>query len=77
MYYSVFKVDASLKGKAYFKMICVGPEERVIGLHCVGVGIDEMIQGFAVAIKMGATRKQFNDTVAIHPTISEEVVLFR
>lgn len=77
MYYSVFNVDAPLKGKAFFKMICVGAEEKVIGLHCVGVGVDEMIQGFAVAIKMGVTRKQMNDTVAIHPTISEEIVLFR
>ncbi len=75
MYYSVMKIDK--KPKAYFKMITAGKEEKVVGLHCIGPGVDEMIQGFAVAIKMGATRKDFNDTVAIHPTASEEIVLFR
>ena len=75
MYYSVMKIDK--KPKAYFKMITAGKAEKVVGLHCIGPGVDEMIQGFAVAIKMGATRKDFNDTVAIHPTASEEIVLFR
>lgn len=75
MYYSVMKIDK--KPKAYFKMVTLGKEEKVIGLHCIGPGVDEMIQGFAVAIKMGATRKDFNNTVAIHPTASEEIVLFR
>jgi len=63
------------KPKTFIKMICVGPQEKVVGLHVIGIGADEMVQGFAVAIKMGATRKDFNDTVAIHPTASEEVVL--
>ena len=75
MYYSVMKIDR--KPKAYFKMITEGESEKVVGLHCIGPGVDEMIQGFAVAIKMGATRKDFNNTVAIHPTASEEIVLFR
>jgi len=57
------------------KMITTGKEEKVVGLHIVGIGADEIMQGFAVAIKMGATRQQFNDTVAIHPTAGEEVVL--
>jgi len=57
------------------KMICTGSDDKVVGLHLIGIGSDEMLQGFAVAIKMGATRKDFNDTVAIHPTASEEVVL--
>jgi len=57
------------------KMICTGSDDKVVGLHLIGIGSDEMMQGFAVAIKMGATRKDFNDTVAIHPTASEEVVL--
>ena len=64
------------------KLICVvtgenGAEEKVVGLHGVGFGVDEMIQGFAVAIKMGATKKDFDDTVAIHPTGSEEFVTMR
>jgi len=63
------------KSKTFMKMVTAGAEEKVVGLHLVGAGSEEMLQGFAVAIKMGATRKHFNDTVAIHPTASEEVVL--
>lgn len=59
------------------KLITLGKEEKVIGLHGVGYGIDEMIQGFSVAIKMGATKADFDDTVAIHPTGSEEFVTMR
>jgi glutathione reductase (NADPH) len=47
----------------------------VVGLHLMGLNCDEMLQGFAVAIKMGARRQDFNNTTAIHPTGSEEVVL--
>lgn len=56
------------------KLITFGENERIIGLHGVGEGMDEMLQGFAVAIKMGATKKDFDDTVAIHPTSAEEFV---
>lgn len=56
------------------KLICVGENEKIVGLHGVGFGVDEMIQGFAVAIKMGATKSDFDNTVAIHPTGSEEFV---
>lgn len=59
------------------KLICVGDDEKVVGLHGIGFGIDEMIQGFAVAIKMGATKADFDNTVAIHPTGSEEFVTMR
>ena len=59
------------------KLITLGEEEKVIGLHGIGGGIDEMIQGFAVAIKMGATKADFDATVAIHPTASEEFVTMR
>ncbi|STY64610.1 Glutathione reductase [Mannheimia haemolytica] len=48
------------------KLVCVGEEEKVVGLHGIGFGVDEMIQGFAVAIKMGATKADFDNTVAIH-----------
>ena len=59
------------------KLITLGEEEKVIGLHGIGEGIDEMIQGFAVAVKMGATKADFDATVAIHPTASEEFVTMR
>lgn len=73
MYHSV----TTRKTKTVVKLICMGPEEKVVGLHIVGIGADEMLQGFAVAIKMGATKKDFDDTVAIHPTAAEEVVTLR
>ena len=59
------------------KLICTGDDEKVIGCHIIGEGADEMLQGFAVAIKMGATKSQLDDTVAIHPTSSEELVTLR
>lgn len=59
------------------KLICAGNDEKIVGLHGIGFGVDEMIQGFAVAIKMGATKADFDDTVAIHPTGSEEFVTMR
>lgn len=59
------------------KLVCVGGDEKIVGLHGIGFGVDEMIQGFAVAIKMGATKKDFDNTVAIHPTGSEEFVTMR
>ncbi|KFM77474.1 Glutathione reductase, partial [Stegodyphus mimosarum] len=59
------------------KILCLGVEEKVIGLHMVGPSCDEILQGFAVAIKMGATKKQFDDCVAIHPTSAEELVTMR
>ncbi|OOF39431.1 glutathione-disulfide reductase [Rodentibacter mrazii] len=59
------------------KLVCVGKNEKIVGLHGIGYGVDEMIQGFAVAIKMGATKADFDNTVAIHPTGSEEFVTMR
>jgi len=59
------------------KLVCVGKEEKIVGLHGIGYGMDEMLQGFAVAIKMGATKKDFDNTVAIHPTGAEEFVTMR
>jgi glutathione reductase (NADPH) len=59
------------------KLVCVGPEQRIVGCHIVGAGADEMLQGFAVAIRMGATKQDFDDTVAIHPTSAEELVTMR
>jgi glutathione reductase (NADPH) len=65
------------KSKTAMKLVCVGAQEKVVGIHMIGHGVDEMLQGFAVALKMGATKKQFDDTVAIHPTSSEELVTMR
>lgn len=59
------------------KLITLGKEETIIGCHIIGLGADEMLQGFAVAIKMGATKQDFDNTVAIHPTSAEELVTMR
>ena len=59
------------------KLIAAGAEEKIVGCHIIGDGADEMLQGFAVAIRMGATKKHFDDTVAIHPTSAEELVTMR
>lgn len=59
------------------KLVCAGDDEKVVGLHGIGFTVDEMIQGFAVAIKMGATKADFDSVVAIHPTGSEEFVTMR
>lgn len=60
--------------KTAMKLVVQGANEKVVGIHMIGEGVDEMLQGFAVALKMGATKKDFDDTVAIHPTSSEELV---
>ena len=59
------------------KLVTLGEDEKIIGLHGIGYGVDEMIQGFSVAIKMGATKADFDNTVAIHPTGSEEFITMR
>jgi glutathione reductase (NADPH) len=59
------------------KLVTVGPQERIVGLHVIGLGADEMMQGFAVAVRMGATKRDFDETVAIHPTSAEELVTMR
>ncbi len=59
------------------KLICAGSDEKIVGLHVIGYGADEMLQGFAVAIKMGATKADFDNCVAIHPTSSEEFVTLK
>jgi glutathione reductase (NADPH) len=59
------------------KLVVAGVEERIVGCHIIGPGADEMLQGFAVAVQMGATKRNFDDTVAIHPTVAEELVTMR
>jgi glutathione reductase (NADPH) len=73
MYYAL----SDVKQRTMMKLITAGSEERVVGCHIIGDGADEMLQGFAVAIRMGATKKDFDDTVAIHPTSAEELVTMR
>ena len=59
------------------KLVCVGEEQRVVGIHLIGDNVDEMLQGFAVAVKMGATKADFDNTVAIHPVSAEELVTMK
>ncbi len=73
MYYAL----GDKKQHTTMKLITVGDEERVVGCHIIGDGADEMLQGFAVAIRMRATKADFDDTVAIHPTNAEELVTMR
>lgn len=73
MYYAM----SQHKVATHMKLVCVGEQERVVGCHIVGPGADEMLQGFAVAIKMGAHKADFDTTVAIHPTSAEELVTMR
>ena len=62
------------KRETRYKLVCVGPEQRVVGLHIIGMGSDEVLQGFAVALRMGATKQDLDATLAIHPTSGEELV---
>ena len=74
LFYGVFDVDSAEKPKTKMKLVCAGEEEKVVGIHCMGMGVDEMMQGFGVAMKMGATKADFDSCIAIHPTASEELV---
>ncbi len=65
------------KPKSAMKLVTVGADERVVGCHVIGPGADEMTQGFAVALTMGATKADLDDTIAIHPTSAEELVTMR
>ena len=73
----MFHALTERKVPAAVKLITVGEEERIVGCHVMGHGADEMLQGFAVALRMGATKQDFDDTVAIHPTTAEELVTLR
>ena len=73
LYYSM----STRKPMTDMKLITVGEDERIVGAHVAGPGADEMLQGFAVAVRMGARKRDFDDTVAIHPTSAEEFVTLR
>jgi glutathione reductase (NADPH) len=74
---AMFYALGDKKRRSSMKLITVGEEEHVVGCHVIGEGADEMMQGFAVAMRMGATKADFDDTVAIHPTSAEELVTMR
>lgn len=67
--------------RSLFKLVCVGgqapSEQRVVGIHLLGEAADEILQGFAVALKRGITLADLHATIAIHPTSAEELVLMR
>ena len=73
----LYNAVTEAKPRTEMKLVTVGAEQRIVGLHVVGPGADEMLQGFAVALRMGATKRDFDDTVAIHPTSAEELVTMR
>ncbi|KAJ5676732.1 Glutathione reductase [Penicillium maclennaniae] len=78
MFYDVgLSPEEKAKNPTEMKIICAGPSEKVVGLHILGLGVGEMLQGFGVAVKMGATKADFDSCVAIHPTASEELVTMR
>ncbi|MCB1581057.1 MAG: glutathione-disulfide reductase, partial [Alphaproteobacteria bacterium] len=81
VYVSSFKpMKHQLTGRderSFLKMIVDQDSDRVLGLHMMGLDAPEIIQGFAMAINMGATKTDFDRTMAIHPTSAEEFVLMR
>jgi len=73
MYYTIPNKDV----KTLMKIICAGEDQKVVGIHLHGLGCDEMLQGFGVAMKMGATKEDLDSCVAIHPTAAEEMVTMK
>ncbi|MEO3877981.1 glutathione-disulfide reductase [Rheinheimera fenheensis] len=74
---AMYNAITPLRALSRFKLVCAGDDEKVVGLHGIGEGMDEVLQGFAVAMKMGATKADFDATVALHPTSAEEFVTLR
>lgn len=70
-------VLANRDERALYKMVCDGETDRVVGIHMIGPDVPEIIQAAAVAVKAGLTKAQFDDTVALHPTMAEELVLLK
>ncbi|KAE8451126.1 hypothetical protein EG329_004798 [Mollisiaceae sp. DMI_Dod_QoI] len=77
MFYDLFPAEEKKKNPTEFKIVCEGPEEKIVGLHLLGLGVGEMMQGFGVAVKMGARKRDFDACVAIHPTSAEEIVTMK
>jgi glutathione reductase (NADPH) len=74
LYYGTWDMEVEEKPKTAMKLVTMLPDERIVGIHVIGMGADEMMQGFGVAMKMGATKADLDSCVAIHPTASEELV---
>ncbi len=74
LYCGIFQTKPEDKLKTLMKLVCVGIDEKVVGMHVLGMGSDEMMQGFGVAMKMGCTKADLDSCVAIHPTALEEFV---
>jgi len=72
--YGIYDVAPDEKPKTLMKVITAGTTELVVGIHIIGLGADEMLQGFGVAMKMGCTKADLDSSIAIHPTASEELV---
>ncbi len=73
----MFYALGTVKPCTVMKLVVTGDDERVVGCHIAGLAADEMLQGFAVAISMGARKVDLDDTIAIHPTSAEELVTMR
>jgi len=74
---SMYTALAEHRQTCRMKLVCIGAQEKIVGIHGIGQGMDEILQGFAVALKMGATKRDLDQTVAIHPTAAEEFVTLR
>ena len=73
----MFYALSERKSHSALKLITIGPREKIVGCHIIGRAADEIMQGFATAIKMGATKSDLDNTVAIHPTSAEELITLR
>lgn len=76
MFYDFHPQEEKDKNPTRYKLICEGPDEKIVGMHILGLGSSEMMQGFGVAVKMGAKKRDFDNCVAIHPTSAEELVSY-
>lgn len=70
-------VLAGREERSLYKMICDGGTGKVVGLHMIGPDAPEILQAAAVAVKAGLTKQAFDDTVALHPSMAEELVLLK
>ncbi|MEZ5743247.1 MAG: glutathione-disulfide reductase [Sphingomonadaceae bacterium] len=70
-------VVAGRNERGLYKMICDGDTGKIVGLHMIGPEAPEILQAAAIAVKAGLTKQDFDNTVAVHPTMSEELVLMR
>ncbi len=77
MFYTFFPAEDKKLQPTEYKLVCEGPEEKIVGMHILGAGSSEMMQGFGVAVKMGARKRDFDACVAIHPTSAEELVTMK